>query len=307
VPPLTGVKKENEMEEVQTEVNQPEGASTSESIEQESVESQESSQSTDHGAQTVETPEAPTSPAPQPGYQEVDDLGVPWKNRYMESQKKLDKMAEQLNTVAQKVESSVGQKEEKYSIEELQSFIEEADNPAHKNWARKEIQRIQKEEVGNTVKSVINEWKTEQEKQQLKQSALQTVMTRYPDAFSKDANGNFVGWNPSSPMAQRIGFHMQDPEIANNPRGLTVAAALAYSDLAQSQLTSTVKTATKLKSEVKDLQKKTLTEGGGVSSPPPAKTPLNSANERFKQSGSIKDGTTVFKEILKGRGRIKEG
>jgi hypothetical protein len=75
------------MEEYQTEVKQPEEASTSESIEQ-SAEVQESPENADAQTQTVETPETPTSPDPQLGYQEVDDMGVPWKNRYMESQKK---------------------------------------------------------------------------------------------------------------------------------------------------------------------------------------------------------------------------
>ena len=295
------------LEENQTEVNEPEESSTSESIE-DSGELQESHQSPDADVHVPsETEEAPTSPEPQLGQKEVDDLGVPWKNRYMESQKKLDKLSEQLNVLTEKIDAPREQKQEKYSIEELEAFAEETDNSAHKQWAKSEIRRLQKEEIRNEMKSVFSEHQAVQQKEKVRQEALHTVMSKYPDAFKKDGNGNPVGWNENSPLAQRIGAYMQDQEISNNPRGLLVAAALAFSDVAPTIAAQANAKAVQAKSEVKSLQKKTLTEGGGVSSPPQPKTPANSARERLSQTGNIKDGAVAFKEILKSRGRIKEG
>lgn len=286
----------------------PPGQSTTEETPP-AVETPQTGQTPDDSQAHAETPAPAQPPVSPPGYQQdVDEHGVPYKNRYLESQRKLDKMSEQINTLSQKIESSSGQKGGEYSIEELEAFMEtEAGQiPANRNWARGEIRRLNKESNAKVVKDAINEWKGEQEAEKTRSGALQTVIARHPTAFKKDANGKFVGWDPNSPLAQRIGFYMQDPEIKNNPRGLLVAAALAYEEVSQGQSVKTQATTTKLKTEVKDLQKKTLTEGGGVSSPPPPKTPLDATKEKLAQSGNIKDGAAAFKEVLKRKGRIKE-
>jgi hypothetical protein len=217
-------------------------------------------------------------------------------------------MAEQLNTVVQKVESNSGQKEEKYSIEELEVFAENEDTPdAHKRWAKGEIRRLEKQEFEKILDSKLTEKERKIQEEQMKQSSLQNVMARHPEAFKKDNQGRIVGWDNSSPMAQRIAHYMQRPDLKDHPEGLVVASALAYQELGSNYTAKAAKETVKAKAEIKDLQKKTLTEGGGVSSPPPPKTPLSAASEKFAGSGNIKDGTTVFKEILKRRGRIKEG
>lgn len=255
----------------------------------------------------VETNETPSSPdLPLAQQMDVDEMGVPFKNRYMESQRKLEKLTEQLNAVAEKLENNQSQNKSAYTIEELEAFAETTDDEGHRRWAKGEIRKLQKEEVAQGVKQEISAWQAAQRAEQVKAESFNYVAQRYPEAFKKNAQGQLVGWDNSSPMAQRIATHMQDPEIKDNPRGLMVAAALAYSELApQIAAQASVKT-TQAKAQVKDLQKRTLVEGGGVSSPPQAKTTLTNAKERLASTGSTKDGAQVFKEILKARGRISE-
>ena len=283
----------------------PSGQSTTETppadVQDESVQSSPEPQAEAEAAHQTQFPDTPPSQQ-----MDVDEMGVPWKNRAMESQRKLDKISEQYNTILEKIDSNTGQKEEKYSIEELEEFSATTDNPAHRKWAQGEIRRLHKEELANVVRSEIGKTKAVEQAERTKVDALQATMARYPNAFRKDANGNFIGWDPNSPLAQRIGYHMQDPEIANNPRGLVVAAALAYSDIGQGQVAQSRATAAKLKSDVKSLEKKTLTEGAGVNSPPKPKTPLDNAKAKLQESGTVKDGAAAFKQVLKQRGRISE-
>lgn len=293
----------------ETELKQPEGDSTSESIEETSGESQESFQNPEAETQAPETEHATASPDTQLVDQsELDDMGVPWKNRYMESQKKLDRLSEQLNAVAEKIDSNQGQKREKYSIEELEAFAEREDiPPEHKRWAKGEIRKLEQEQLASIVESKLTEKERMLQARQMEAEAFQTVVSRYPDAFKRNAQGQVVGWNENSPMTQRVAHYMQDPEIKGNPRALLVASALAFSDVSQNITAKATKQTAQAKAEVKNLQKKTLTEGGGVSSPPPPKSPMNINQDRFNQTGKVKDGAAVFKEILTKRGRIQEG
>ncbi len=87
------------------------------SIEEQQAVSEESVQDSPTEQQTEVGTEVPTSPETPLGQQmDVDEMGVPYKNRYMESQRKLDKMAEQLNAVAEKVNQPQGQKRNDYTV-----------------------------------------------------------------------------------------------------------------------------------------------------------------------------------------------
>ena len=287
----------------------PSGQSTTETPPTE-VEQQETSQSSpgEQVQSTEVSPDASIPDTPQGQQMEaVDESGIPWKNRAMETQRKLDKVLTQYDTVIEKIESSTSQpQKEQYSIEELEEFVASTDNTAHKKWAQGEIRRIHKEDVANGVRTELGKSKQQEQREKSKQDALNAVMQRYPEAFQKDAQGRFVGWDNGSPLAQRIGLHMQDPEISNNPRGLLVAAALAYSDVSMNQSVQSQQKQAQLKSQVKNLQKQTLVEGGGVNSPPKPASSVNAAKQKLASTGSVKDGQAVFKEVLKQRGRIRE-
>lgn len=278
-----------------------------ESISEQAVEGQETQAQETAIEQSAEVETQEISQDPPVGIQEeVDAIGVPWKNRAMEAQRKLEKVNEQYNTILERLDQTQSQKKEGYSIEELESFASTTEDESHRLWAQKEIRKLEREEGAKVVRQEIDRWKTEQQSEQMKQDTLQTVMQRYPEAFAKDANGRMVGWNNNSQLAMRIGQYMQNPEIANSPRGLLAAAALAYSDINQVQSARTQAKTTQLKTEVKNLQKKTLIEGSGMTPQQNNTTPLSSARQKLSETGSIKDGAQAFKEILKSSGRIKE-
>jgi hypothetical protein len=296
-------------ENLGSEVTPTENAPVGESLEApavEAVEGEPQQTSPDVVQTEPETSTPLPSPEPLPAQQmDVDDMGVSWKNRAMESQRKLDKSIEQQNALVERIDKNQGQQKAEYTMEELESFAETTEDVGHRTWAKGEIRKLQKEEVANGIRTEINTWKNEQQAEATKGQVLNEVMQRHPDAFKKNAQGQVVGWDNNSPMAQRIGQYMQDPEIMNNPRGLRVAAALAYQELGPTLNTKAVQQTAQAKAQVKNLQKKTLTEGGGVSSVPQPIPASKHAEERLASSGSKKDGMAVFKERLKSRGRIK--
>ena len=236
--------------------------------------------------------------------QELDDMGVPYKNRYMEAQRKLEKTQKQQEEILQKLDTiGSGQKQPEYSIEELEQFVVETDNDAHKVWAQKEIRKKQQESMANIVRSELDSRDKARIAEQTKQQALTQVMQRYPDAFSKNTAGQTIGWNNGSPLTQRIAQYMTNPEIANNPQGLLVAAALAHSDISVGSKAMTAKQTQTLKNEVRNLQKQTLVESGNnkqVTGP----TKKQIALEKSK-SGAVKDSVEIMKEMWKAAGRIE--
>lgn len=272
------------MEEVQSDVNS--SAPSTEQVVQAVPDQQ----------QVVETPK----PAePQAVNLDVDEFGVPWKNRAMEFKRKFE-------TIEQKIDKlSTGyQQPKQYSVEELEAFAETTDNPQHKIWAKSQIREIEKKEYAKVAEESVNKWKQEQEVERTKAQVFQSVLARNPDVAIKDQNGNFVGFNQNSPIFQRMNQYMNNPEIANHPRGLEIAEAFAIRDLNIAQAPKVAQALVNKESEIKNLQKKTLIEGGGQ--PVPAANPKSAAMDRLKQSGSIKDGAAIFKEMLKSQGVISE-
>jgi hypothetical protein len=89
--------------------------------------------------------------------------------------------------------------------------------------------------------------------------------------------------------------------LVNHPRGLLAAAKMAYADTIMGQQMKTQVQTQQLKAEVKDLQKKTLIEGGSKQNiqPVPAH---RQAIEKLRQTGSMKDAQAAVRELLRARG-----
>jgi hypothetical protein len=98
---------------------------------------------------------------------------------------------------------------------------------------------------------------------------------------------------------------MSDPRIKAQPDGLVVAAKLAYADYATSKMSSSQSQVKKLKTEVKKIQQKTLTEG--ATRPATVSTDTRkTAIEQLSRTGSVTDARSAVREILKSTGLIKE-
>ncbi len=280
--------KQEELE--QSSANSQEGVET-----EESTQPQETSEQEQAAEQGTQTP-------PGEGQEPVDSAGVPWKNRAMEYRRKYEDVDKKLTALGEKLDTiSSGQKQQ-YTPEQLEMYAQQADNPTHAQWAVDEARRLraqqQQQETASIVERKLTEFQQKQQQEIAKQQTYTQVVARYPELVRKDQSGNVLGWNPRSPMYQRINQYLQDPELRSNPRGLRVAAALAHEDIALSRGQKTAAQVDKQKQEIKNLQKKTLTEGGGASQQQSV-SPARDAIERLRQTGSKKDATEAMKHYLK--------
>ena len=227
---------------------------------------------------------------------DVDDMGVPYENRFKEQKRKNEKLEEKLDTILQKVEQVTQPGEKQYTKQELIVFAE--NNPEHKTWVDGELEKINKKERRQELREELDARDKIQENKYLKQQIFNNVINQYPDIAIKDNAGNFLGFNNKSPMFQRLNAYMQNPEIVKNPRGLDVAAALAYRDVNLNNSQKAKQKMTKQKAEIKSLQKQTLVEGSGKVAQPTA----SDAQARLRQSGSVQDGMDALGDVFKKQG-----
>jgi len=259
--------------------------------------------------QTVE--DTSTTPDTEPGeapLTDVDDIGVPWKNRAMEAQRKLEKHAEELaklNQLLQQQQSQAQPVQKQPTIGELKAFALNPDtSPEHAQWAYDEIHKIEQNEAKSLVEKELNSFRKQQLAEKQKADTFNAVINRNPDLAIKDAAGNFVQWNTKSPLFQKMNQYMANPRIANQPDALDIAEAFAMRDLARATTPQAMQKIVEQKAQISNLQKRTLVEGG-VNAPIQNVSPRQVAIDKTK-SGNIKDGAVAMKEILKGQGIIKE-
>lgn len=248
----------------------------------------------------VETPETPPAEVPAV-LPDVDELGVPYKNRYMEMKRKNEATTVELGEIKEMVKGlQTSQQQPKHTKEQLMEFIaKEETEPGHRTWALQELNKLEDAKVSETIKKEFSTYEQKQTADKTRADTFSQVIQRHPELILKDAAGQMVGWNTKNPLLQRVDFYMADPELANNPRGLRVAVALAKEDLSGGQAVVTKK----LQAQVKTLQKGTLVEGGGKPVQV-AKTSLRKAVEESRD-GTMKSGTNAMSEILKKQGLIK--
>ena len=229
--------------------------------------------------------------------QELDERGIPWKNRAMENERKLRELEDKFKTIEQTNQPK------KYTVQELESFA--LNNPEHRPWVEEEKAKLLQDSILGKVKEETQKEMQAREFELGRQRALEVAISQFPEIAIKDAQGRFVGWNNASPLTQSVARYMQDPDVAKRPDGLIVAAKLAYADQAMSQIQTSQKQVSKLKSQVKKIEQKTFVEGGGK----PVSAPLNpvrKAVEQFKTTGSSSDAKSAMGAYLRASGILKE-
>lgn len=246
---------------------------------------------------------AQSLPAGQQSYDAVDEFGVPYKNRTFEWKRKYEETVDKLPTLIEEaVKSSVQQygqaPQRKYTIAELEAFAQQS--PEHRPWVEEQKATLLREQLTNEFEQKIKAVETKKEAEVRKQQSFNYVASTYPEVFVRNQNGQILGINNQSPMAQQINVLMNDPRFANDPEGLMAAADIAYARVSRSQMGANQMKEQKLKAEVKHLQKQTLVESGARQSVQ-AVPEYRKAIEKAKQSGSIKDVQAALAAMAKAK------
>lgn len=283
-------------EEIKQDVNTVEPSATE----------QESSNEVQEVAQpekqeVVETPKV--EPAPevrQPQVEPVDEMGVPLKNRLAEAQRKLRKYEEQEKLKQQPQQQS----EPKYTVEQLKAFAISAEDPQHRAWALNELDKVSEEKFKTIARTEYQTVAQQQQEAAIRQQTLRDLTQRNPDVIIKDSTGN-MGFNMKNPLAARMQFYMQNPDIVARPDALMIAEKFAAADLYYAQKPVVAKTIAKQASEIKSIQKKTMVEGGGNNSNISV-SPRQAAIEKAKQTGHINDAAKAMAAVLRESGTLSD-
>jgi len=252
----------------------------------------------------AETPEVETAPeVRQPQVEPVDEMGVPLKNRLAEAQRKLLQREKEIEEL--RLSKQQQPKEEKYTAEQLRAFVASTDDPQSRVWGLNELDRLSKEEFKTVARNEVQTLQKQQQELQLKQQCFNNVISRNPELAVKDANGNFQGFNPQSPLFNRMNFYMTNPDIASRPEALEIAEAFAMRDLAHATKPVTQQTIAKQANQIKSLQKKTMVEGSGNNSSAEI-SPRQAAIDKLKQTGKVSDGAVAMGELLRRSGIMSD-
>jgi hypothetical protein len=254
---------------------------------------------------TQETTEQTQEESKPQQFSPVDEKGVPWMNRFYESERKSKELLENIETkMAEMLSKQSTPQQREYSISELETFA--ISNPNYRPWVEEEKAKIIQKNVSKATQDEIKVVEEKRTAEGKRQNAYSYVVQSYPDCFLKDNFGN-LQWNNQSPLVQQIGMIMNDSRFKNDPEGLIAAADMAYGRLARMQTGQTQKKVKTLEQNLKKVQKGTLIEGSGTQETKSSKDEFTKAKERLKTK--INDKTAAFdavKAYLKKTGAISE-
>lgn len=275
------------MEDEQEVVNTPEETTTP-------VETVES-------AETVEQTQQETPVQGKAPIDSVDEFGVPWKNRFMEMQRKNSDLAEKLPEMIENTLAKHGQQQQpQYTEAQLKAFVRA--NPEYADWADQQLETLHEKKTQKAITEAIEKVTVNQQNEIKKQQSYQYVAQSFPECFIDTPYGK--QWNPQNTMTQLIGQVMQDPRIKDQPDALAIAAEIAHSRMVRMNQNPQTQKLESLKRENTKLKRATLVEGGGVSQVPPAKDAMREAQERLAKTGSRKDAEAFLGAYLRKTGRL---
>ena len=254
----------------------------------------------------VVEPVATPTPIPAPAVNlDVDEFGVPWKNRAMEWKRKSEEVAERLpQMIDEKLSKFTQPQQPTYTYEQLEAYkLQNVSDPNIVAWATGEQRKMTQVENKKLFEEVVGGREKVNKIELTKQQSLTYVQNTYPEAFKRDANGVPMAWDESSPITQQIFGLMRTPELAQNPQGLAAAADIAYGRVARSQAPVIQKQIQQGKADIKQAQKASLTEGAGRRVVPNA-SPQQVAIDNLRKTGSPKDAEAAIGALLRQRGII---
>lgn len=251
---------------------------------------------TEQATTTQATDTAQTDPAVN---LDVDEYGVPWKNRAAEwkrkSEETIDKMPTLIDEAVKNSFQQYGKTQEKeYTIAELEQFA--MNSPEHRPWVEEQKAQVLRKQLTKEVEAKFKAQDSQKEAAIKRQNSFNWVAQTFPETIARNAQGQPIGVNTASPLVQEINRIMQDPRFSGDPEGLMAAAEIASARLYRQSQGATLQKENKLKAEVKHLQKQTLVEGGNkanVQAVPEHRVAL----EQAKKTGNLKDVAAALKAM----------
>lgn len=247
--------------------------------------------------------------ADQAKEEEVDEKGVPYKNRYEEMRRKHDQVVESipqmieqtLNNNLNKYQTQNKQEPQEYSIEQIEQFVGE--NPQYRAWGEQEKSKLIAKQAVDELEKRMSAKEQKREFESKRNQAEAQLKTEFPDIFTKDSYGRDV-LDPSNALVREIAGIMRDPDLQKRADGLYVATEIAYARQMRRTAGSNVKKETKLKQAVKNLEKKTFTEGGQKSQAV-VRDDVKDAISDLKKTGSKQDVARAVSAYFKKAGYIQ--
>lgn len=242
----------------------------------------------------------------------VDDRGVPWKNKAMELERKLNEVTQGIpQNVDRLVEEAITNAQTKNKQDQLPIAQQIAqyeqfavEQPEHAVWARAKVEELREKQWEDKLKNIRKQERQELEAQQTRQKSEHDVMSNpaYNDAFVTDDLGNRV-LNYSSPLTRQAQMYLQTPDLKNRPDAVSIAFKLAYADVNMSNTPKSSNQMTSIKRQNAKLKQATLSEGTGIVQNKPQVDGYNKAMEQLKQSPYSREAQRVaVKEALRKRG-----
>lgn len=238
-----------------------------------------------------------------PEYSAVDEFGVPYKNRYMETDRKLKELTDSLPKMIKEAISTTGssvQQQPKYTVSQLEAYALE--HPEYRPWVEEQKEVIRQEQLAKLVEERLVGEKKKTEVESRRQQAYAYVAQNNPELFTVQ-NGQKV-WNNASPVVQMIGQLMTDPRFANDPDGIVAATDIAYGRYLRQQNAKTAQKVQMTESALKKEQRKNMVEGGSNTQVVDA-TPVQKAMENLRNKRTKTAAADAIKEIFKAQGVIR--
>jgi hypothetical protein len=282
-------------------VNEEESAASATSVTEQDAE--DTATATDEQEQTDQTVSTPKQGNAD---DDVDDRGIPWKNKAMELQRKLNETVDRLPQIVEETVSrykQTPQAERKYTIEELERIA--IDQPNLRPQVEAEKFKLMQERFEQTTDERIKAVDRKRQEETLRGQAEQWVVNHpeFKECFTTDMYGK-KQWNMNSPLSQMVGTYLNDSELKTRPDGIAIAAKLALADHIMAVKYQSSKKTNAVKGELRNLQKKTLIEGGTTNPSSGSSDALTKAKNNLAKSGSKQDAQDAIKAYLKKAGHI---
>lgn len=269
--------------------------------EQEQTEQAEDTATATPEQEPTEPTKEDTKPTPS---EDVDEYGVPWKNRFMEQRRKNEELVDKLPNMIEETLSKRNTSKPEYTISQLEQYAIE--NPQYRPWVEERKAEIIQGNVSKVTEAKIKEIEQRQKADNTRQQSYEwaTKNPRLQEAFVTDSYGRKI-FNQAHPLSQMISRYMSDATLAQRPDALVIASKLALADYLDYKETTSRTQNQKLKASLKKVQKQTMVEGGGVK-PAVSASAFKKAQERLRQSGNKSDAKDAVAEYLRSVGVIQE-